>query len=1048
MRPAVDPGEAPDRRELCVRLFGGLGLWRGDERLPPLESPRARSLLGYVLLHGDASHARQRLAFMLWPDSSEAQARTNLRNVLHTMRRAVPAIEGILEVTPRTLQRRRDLSCWVDVSAFESALTAAEAAEPGSEVRLAALRTAVGLYAGDLLEGSYDDWVIEQRERYRDRYLSGLGHLAAALADRGEHAEAIRHGRELVRCEPLDEHAYRLLMRVHAAAGDRAASIRAYHECVASLQRELGVEPSPETRETHAALTARDRPDDGGDDASDTTRVSAVALVGRDPEWERLTGCWRSAESGRAQMVVVTGEPGVGKTRLVEELAAWCAQRGAAVASGRAYPTEGELGYGLVMSWLRSPVVAGRLRRSSASDAAEVARLLPELATEPAPVGVVTDEAERRRRLFDALARTLTTPDRPTLLFADDAQWCDEASLQLMHYLVRLGPGTPLLVAVTARREELDDRHPLTALVGGLQVLDRVTDIPLERLNRAGTEALARQLADTDLDAATVDALHTDTEGNPLFIVETVRAGPARGPQMPPALSPKLQAVIGSRLRQLPDEARELVGVAATIGREFTAELLRAVVNLDELDLARGLDELWLRGIIREQGTDAYDFSHGKIRDAAYEALRPATRRRNHLLVAAALLEIHRANPEPVSGQVAANYDRAGDVDEAIGWYRRAAAQAQRLYADTEAVRLLERARQLVPGSAGDPARLELELLTALSTPLSVVEGWASDRLEDTQRRAIAVAGRVGTDPAPPLVRSIVMSTLCRDDFDGALAAAAQLHTAARRAGDAGLLSESEYLLGIASFWGGRLTAARRHFEQVVDRFDPDQRAEHLVRFGQDPKLVCLSRLANTLFFLGDRDGARRTRDAAIAMAAEPGHPFSAGVARIFAGLVSLDLEEYDAFAGFAAALGADHDRAGRANDIKSMAMDGLAQVLDGRVGAGLDGIRAAIAICGPVNPAPGFRAALMRLLAAGCDLAGEAGAGLRATTDALELTGTRLWEPELRRLRAEFLAATGAPRGDVEAELHQAAGVARLLGAVGHLDRIERSRRRLAADG
>ena len=414
------------------------------------------------------------------------------------------------------------MPCWIDVAEFASSIEAADAADADSDQMVAALRTAVELYAGDLLEGCYDEWLIEERERLRDRYVSALRRLTSALAERAEYAEAIRLGRELARCDPLHEDTYRLLMSVHDAAGDRAGAVRVYHECAATLQRELGVEPSAVTRSAYAALTRSDQP---VDDVEEAVRVSGAALVGREPEWDQLIRCWRDAEDGRSQLVLVTGEAGVGKTRLVEELGAWCAHRGALVADARAYPTEGDLGYGMVTSWLRNADLAAHLRRVGPAATAVLARLLPELGQPRETVASSTDEAEQRRRLFDAVVSALLSSDRPTLLIADDAQWCDEQSLQLIHYLVRVDATSPVLVVATVRREEVDERHPLTELVGALQIIDRTTEIGLDRLTRAGTEALARSLTDIDIGAERVDELFVETEGNPLFIVESIRAG-------------------------------------------------------------------------------------------------------------------------------------------------------------------------------------------------------------------------------------------------------------------------------------------------------------------------------------------------------------------------------------------------------------------------------------------------------------------------------------------------------------------------------------------
>jgi tetratricopeptide (TPR) repeat protein len=947
----------------------------------------------------------------------------------------------MLEVTPQTLQWRRGEPCWVDVAEFKSAVEEADGAEAGSDGMVAALRTAAALYAGDLLEGCYDEWLIDERERLRDRYFSVLHRLTSTLADRAEYVDAIRLGRELARREPLHEDTYRFLMRVHEAADDRAGAVRVYHECAAMLQRELGVEPSAATRDAYAALT---RSEQSITDAPEPVRVGGAALVGRDSEWDQLIRCWRDVEGGRSQLVLVTGEAGVGKTRLVEELSVWCAHRGAVVAHARAYPTEGDLGYGTVISWLRNADLAAQLRRAGPAETMELARLLPELGLPGETIPSSTDETERRRRLFDAVARTFMASDRPTLLVADDAQWSDAQSLQLIHYLVRVNPTSPLLVVATVRREEIDDDHPLADLVGALQIIDRTTEVGLGRLSRASTEALARDLTGDDLDAEHVDELFAETEGSPLFIVESIRAGNIRGRERP-ALSPKLHAVISARLRQLSEPARDVLGIAATAGRAFTPALLAEATEMDDVTMVRSLDELWRRGVIREHGSDAYDFTHGKIRDVAYDALSPAQRRRMHLLVAEALQRLHEFDLDSVSGHVASNYDRGGDAARAATWYLRAAQEAQRMYANVEALRLLDRARVLVSDMPGEEdRRRELEILSALPAPLVSVDGFASDRLDEVQRRAVELASILGVALEPSLLRSFVMSSLCHDNFDEAQAAAESLRAAAQRGSDEGLDIESEYLLGIIAFWCGAFATAREHFEQVVNGFSPNQRAEHLLRFGHDPAVVCLSRLGNTLWFLGEDEAARRARDGAVALAVAVGHPLSRDTAFTFAGLLSVDLDDRDRFREFATAISSNAGDRSRPIEINAMAFAGYIDVIEGRAVEGVRRIRSAIDVCGPRNHAPGFRATLMRLLLGAHVIIGDPESGLAAADEALRLDGTRIWEAENRRLRAEFLAGLGGDRADVDAELARAAEIADQQGALGLARRVASTRARL----
>jgi DNA-binding SARP family transcriptional activator len=1016
---------------LQIRLFGEFGLRRGGVPAPPLDSARAESLLAFLLLHRDAAQSRQRLAFLLWPDSTESQARTNLRHLVHNLRHALPDLDQFVEVTPRTLQWREDSPYRLDVAAFEAATARAGDANDGD---LAALREAVELYTGDLLAGCYDEWLLGERERLLQQYLAALERLAAGLEVRSEYTSALAYAERLLRHDPLREETYRLLMRLHGRRGDQARALRVYHACAATLERELGVEPAAATRAAYEALIlpgnarAASERQDG--------RAGGPPLVGRIGERARLAELWRGTERGEARFVLVTGEAGIGKTRLVEEFRTWCAHRGVATAAARSYPAEGALAYGPVVAWLRADALGPGRDHLDRAYLTELARLLPEIgAGRPDLASAETQPGgEQRLRLFDAIARAILAPGVPLLLVIDDLHWCDHETLQFLHYLLRVAPAAPLLVAATARREELDDQHPLHELLTGLRALDRCEEIELGRLTREETAALAERLTRRSLLESDAAMLFNETEGNPLFVVEALRAGWASGQAGRARLSPKVQAVMQARLAQLSAPARDLVGIAATIGREFTSDVLAFASDTNEPALVRSLDELWRRRIVREQGADAYDFSHDTIREVAYLALSPAQRRHHHLRVARALEDVNAGDPGPASGQIAAHYDRAGAASQAVPWYERAAEIAQRLHADSEAIRLLERALELLrtlPDSHERRTR-ELAILTALPAALVAVEGYQSSRVTEIQRHALDLTRALAIEPAPPLLRSLAIASLAHDDFGGAQHFAAQLRARGERDADAVLIVEADYVLGIAAFWQGKLAAAREHFESVVSHYRPEQRQAHLLRYGQDPKVVCLIRLACTLWFLGQPEAALRARDAGLALAEEIAHPYTRGVALTFATLLALECGEPEMLRTYLAQLTADRAE-NEALHFQS-GIDvylGYADVLDGRAQAGIALIQHARETARGTARAPGLHAILLRVLLEACAAAGEARLGLAAAEEMLAMgEGAGLWEAEAHHLRATFLDALGAPEQEIEAGLARALAVARRQGA------------------
>jgi DNA-binding SARP family transcriptional activator len=991
---------------LRIRLLGELDLRHGQAALAPLGSARAESPLAYLLLHREAAQPRQRLAFLLWPDSTGPQARTNLRHLLHVLRRALPDPDRYLEVTPRTLRWREDADWWLDVAAFEEAISRAERGRGDQEP--SALRVAVELYGGDLLQSSYDEWLLEERERLRRRYLQALERLVELLEARGEHAQAIGHAERILREDPLREAAYQVLMRLHDARGDRARALRAYHACAATLERELNVEPSAATRRAYEALlpppAGEPAPERGADRPGPLGRPP---LVGRAAQRARLTELWRAAEGGGARLVLVTGEPGAGKTRLVEEFRSWCALRGAATAEARSYPAEGALAYGPVAAWLRSEPLAGQLGRLDPARLGELARLLPDL--HPAPPGLLPPAPppgpDQRRLLFEALALALLAPGRPLLLVADDLHWADRETLQFLHYLLRAHPEAPLLVVATARREELDPDHPLHELVAGLRALERVAEVEVGRLSRQETAALAERLLRGPLEAADTDRLHAGTEGNPLFVVEAIRAGWS-GRDEPTPITPKVQAVVQSRLAQLSGPARDLVGVAATIGREFTTDVLAQASQAGEEALVGALDELWRRRLVRDQGPDAYDFTHDRIREVAYLGLSPARRRHTHLLVARALERLHAGDPAPVAAQLAAHHERAGQPEEAVAWYQRAASAAQRLPAYAEAVRLLERALR--------------------QGPLGVVDGYASERLAEVQRRGLELAAELGVEPPPPLLRSTATTSLARGDFEGARRVGERLRAGAAPQADDLRAVQGEYVLGLVAFWQGEFEAARRHFQAAVDRYRPERRSARLARYGRTTEVLCTSRLGNTLGFLGRPEAALRARDTALARARESGHPHSREAALTFGAMLALELRDPASVRAQLAELAAQPGDLARPTQVVADGLAGYVEVLDGQEAAGIARIRHALEDPTEGEHAPGMHTMVARLLLEACAVA--AGTGLVAAGGVLDLDdNVRTWESEARRRRGEFLAALG---DDGEAELRRALEVARGQGA------------------
>ncbi len=279
------------------------------------------------------------------------------------------------------------------------------------------------------------------------------------------------------------------------------------------------MEPDEETRQCYERILQA-RPHGLHDSPAD----HAARLIGRMSEWQRLLRAWGAVAKGQAQCVLITGEAGIGKTRLAEAFTAWAEQQGIATAAARCYAAEGALPFAPVVAWLRCERVRKQLGSLGEPWLSEVSRLLPELLTDypdlprPGPLS----EAWQRQRLFEALSRAVLA-SQPAMMFIDDLQWADRETVQWLHFMLRYDRRARLLILGTARSEELGDDHPLRELRMALLREACLSEIELDPLNTADTAALAAQVSGRVLAPDQAAHLYRETEGLPLFVVESMR---------------------------------------------------------------------------------------------------------------------------------------------------------------------------------------------------------------------------------------------------------------------------------------------------------------------------------------------------------------------------------------------------------------------------------------------------------------------------------------------------------------------------------------------
>jgi DNA-binding SARP family transcriptional activator len=688
---------------LQVWLFGEFRVLVNNKAVLAIDSPRLQLFFAYVILHQEAPISKQQLASLFWPDTLESQARANLRKLIFRLRQVWTGFDQYLVSTENTLHWNSNKPLWCDVLDFQKTAQAAKRMHTDVE-RYQLLELAAGFYKGEIFPGCYEDWIVPLRNACLEQYYFVIQDLIQIAEAKGDYASGIHYAEQLRTHENLYEPVYLTLMRLHSKSGNRARALEVYQQCRRVFHEELNTDPGPDIQTLYQSILHLDAI------ADYRKEVQAVLpFVGRDAEWNQLHQDWIQA-ANHSCMVIIKGETGIGKSRLAEEFAKWVHNQGFETSSTRCYAAEGSIAYAPMVNWLSSPYQKYKGFLSSAR-LRELARILPGILSEfpkiEPPVSMT--ESWQRMQFFEAMAQTMLLAggrgSNLMLLIIDDLHWCDSETLEWLLYLLRLEPSRPLLILGTYRVEEVAQQSVLITFIQRLRSEGKLKEIELTGLDQKTSALLAEQILNHSLDKPASDTLFSTTSGNPLFVVEAAGAWATHQPK----LSSRLQGMIEIRLNQLSKRDAVVIDAAAVIGREFAWDLLRIVTGMEEEQLVESLSELFEKRIIRERGSDTYDFMHDQIREVAYSRIPIPRLRTLHRRVAEAIQKIcveteSEAEHLPAveyllngnAVQIASHFEKAGSLYQAFQYYARAAENAARIYAHQESETLYANAIRLV----------------------------------------------------------------------------------------------------------------------------------------------------------------------------------------------------------------------------------------------------------------------------------------------------------------------------------------------------------------
>jgi DNA-binding SARP family transcriptional activator len=701
-----------------IYLFGGFRLTMSERDLPPIATLRARSLFAYLAMHPRRAHTRDLLAGHFWPDLPDAAARRRLSQALWHIRRAFRAAGApcSLIVDANAIQFDSDAPYWLDVEAFERA-----GGRPGVRSNIRTGQEAVALYRGDFMEGFYDDWIIPERERLRDLYLGALGNWVMQCKEAGEYEEALRFAHQVAIVEPLRENAHCEIIRLCRLLDRPQEALQQYEILKDVLATELGIEPSQTATRLHRQLLAGDEktfPAPVGSRSRTSPFLDSsfsIPLVGRKTERANLLAGLDAAMRGNGGIALVGGEAGVGKTRLLQEIARDAEWRGMQVLWGWGRERSSVPPYDTLGQILQTGLTPLRVEQlTPLLDSAWLSALEAVLPNQndlwpDLPPSAPLKPEQQQRRVHEAITQVALSLGEinPHLLIVEDVHWAPDTDLAALHHLAQRLATSHVFIIISYRSAEVRERPTAWRILQQLHELGRHERLELNRLTDMETQDLVRLgLGLQQAAPRFTRRVHLETGGNPLFVLEMLRSlynegilyrdesGAWNTPwdatttdyaELP--TPPGVHQVIARRLARLNSAERATINAAAILGERFDFTLLSRLLEQDGPTCVKSIRTLISRRFLEEE-PNALRFSHNLVRQVVITEMDASEKRRRHAAVVARL-----ADMQPAQIETLAYHATQGELwEQALAYNQQAGSRARSIYAGDKAIEFYTRA--------------------------------------------------------------------------------------------------------------------------------------------------------------------------------------------------------------------------------------------------------------------------------------------------------------------------------------------------------------------